>query len=236
VCAETHYQGQDLEALSDLPNYHAWILDDFAPYLRGRSVEIGAGVGTIARKIARLVDSLEVIEPANNLHDALERTLAGSGVTIHQGSVEDWLTTTQPGSWDSIVMVNVLEHIADDQKALDELRPMLRPGGHLLLFVPALPSLFSRMDAVLGHYRRYGLTELKAKTAKSGFTVQLAGYRDILGVPAWGLVHRLMGRTTFDRQAVQFYDRFGVPATRRLERLGRAPFGKNILLVARAEG
>lgn len=234
MTADSHYQGHDLEALSDLPNYHAWILDGFAPYLGGRAVEIGAGVGTIARKIAPLVESLDVVEPADNLQAPLAETLAGSGITIHHGSLEQWLAAAEPASCDSIVMVNVLEHVADDRCALVELRRALRPGGHLLLFVPALPALFSPMDEALGHHRRYTLDELVGKVVDVGFSVRTAGYRDFLGVLAWWLVHRVMGNTGFNRSAARFYDRVGVPLTRGLERLIGAPVGKNILLVARA--
>ena len=234
MSAESHYHGHDLEALSDLPNYHAWILDGFGPYLGGRAVEIGAGVGTIARKIAPRVTSLEVVEPADNLQDALAETLAGSGIAIHHGSLEQWLDAAEPASRDSIVMVNVLEHVADDRKALADLRRALRPGGHLLLFVPALPALFSPMDEALGHHRRYTLGELRAKVTEAGFTVPTAGYRDLLGVLAWWLVHRVMGNTGFNRQAARFYDRVGVPLTRGLEWVIGAPIGKNILLVAKA--
>lgn len=234
MTADSHYHGHDLEALSDLPNYHAWILGDFAPYLGGRAVEIGAGVGTIARKIAPMVESLEVVEPADNLQPALAETLAGSGITIHHGSLEQWLAAVEPASRDSIVMVNVLEHVADDRGALAALRRALQPGGHLLLFVPALPALFSPMDEVLGHHRRYTRSELVAKVEEAGFTVRTSGYRDLLGVAAWWLVHRVMGNTGFNRSAAKFYDRVGVPLTRLLERLVGAPVGKNILLVAKA--
>jgi len=234
LTAESHYHGHDLEALSDLPNYHAWILEGFGPYLGGRTVEIGAGVGTIARKIAPLVGSLEVVEPADNLQALLAEVLAGSGIAIHHGSLEQWLAAAEPASRDSIVMVNVLEHVADDRGALTALRRALRPGGHLLLFVPALPGLFSPMDEVLGHHRRYTLAELTAKVVEAGFTVRTSGYRDLLGVAAWWLIHRVMGNTGFNRSAARFYDRVGVPLTRGIERRLGAPVGKNILLVARA--
>jgi SAM-dependent methyltransferase len=124
--------------------------------------------------------------------------------------------------------------VADDREALVELRRVLRPGGHLLLFVPALPAVFSPMDEALGHHRRYTLAELRAKVVEAGFTVPSAGYRDLLGVAAWWLVHRVMGNTGFNRQAAKFYDRVGVPLTRGIERLMGAPIGKNILMVARA--
>ena len=76
-----------------------------------------------------------------------------------------------------IYAINVIEHIADDVAALAQLRELLRPGGKLVIFVPAFPMLYSEMDRRIGHFRRYRLTALASATERAGLVVDRAELR-----------------------------------------------------------
>jgi SAM-dependent methyltransferase len=232
---EATYEGQDLEALADMNNYVGWIIERFRPYLSGRAVEIGAGMGSISRRLLPLVDGLEAVEPADNLQPALRAALAGGNATIRHRTLEAWLAEAPPRSFDCVVMVNVLEHVADDRAALRGLREVLRPGGYLLLFVPALPALYSPLDRLLGHHRRYLRHDLAQAVEQAGLTLVSNQYMDVLGSLAWWLINRKLGARAFNPAMVRLYDRFGVPTTRALEAVLPAPFGKNLLTVARGD-
>jgi SAM-dependent methyltransferase len=80
---------------------------------------------------------------------------------------------------------NVLEHIEDDRKSLRDIRAIMQVGGKLAIYVPALPFLFSDMDAQVGHYRRYKRKELIEKVQESGFMVEKCYWNDCIGVAAW---------------------------------------------------
>lgn len=231
--ADGAYAGRDLEALAELPNYHRWILGRFAPYLRGAGIELGAGIGTISEKIRPSLDTLEVVEPSANLVPHLRGRFAGDGgVTVTETSLEDRLASAAAASFDTAVMVNVLEHIEDDGEALSGLFRILRPGGHLLLFVPAMPALYSAFDREVGHFRRYRRAELGQRLSAAAFRVVDLRYMDTLGIVPWWLVNTIGGRKDIDPRMAGLYDRIGVPVTRAVEGLVTPPCGKNLIAVA----
>lgn len=231
---EIDYHGDDLEALSTLKRYRRWIVAEFAPFLCGQVAEIGAGIGNYSEELLGHAEHLDMVEPAARPAQMLETRMAKKGrVRLIRSTAEDWAASVEPAYYDSVVMINVLEHIKDDRAMVAEIFRALKPGGHFLLFVPALMILFSRLDTLHGHYRRYGLDEAVRKVEEAGFVIEKARYVDVLGILPWLVINKWMGKTEFKPGMISLYDRFGIPLTRMVERLIRFPFGKNVLLVAR---
>jgi len=228
------YEGSDLEALSTLGRYQDWIIQTFRPYLGGRTVEFGAGLGNISALLRPHVSELDLVEPSANLAERLKARFAGDDkVRIFAEPLEGLVPATADKTYESIVLVNVLEHIKDDAAALSGLMRTLRPGGYLLLFVPALKFLFSDLDALHGHFRRYQLDEINDRTRAAGFEIIRSRYFDTVGVMPWWLLNTLMGATTFNPFLIRIYDAVLAPVSRVIDKLINPPFGKNILLVAR---
>ncbi|MBM3564785.1 MAG: class I SAM-dependent methyltransferase, partial [Alphaproteobacteria bacterium] len=210
-----HYEGRDLEALSGMSHYYDWIVEYFSPHLRGAVIEYGPGSGIISARLRPLAKSLELVEPSPNLAAMLrEKFAADAAVSIREQALESHIAALADGSRDCAVLVNVLEHLEDDRAALAHLFRVLRPGGTLLLFVPALPFLFSRLDAFYGHYRRYRRDALADLVRGAGFEVSLARYMDLIGVLPWWLFNTLGGATAFNPALVRIYNRFFVRLTR----------------------
>lgn len=227
------YEGDDLEALADMPNYYSWIMEIFAPFVSGNVVEYGAGVGTISARLHPAATSLTLVEPSSNLTSQLRDRFAGeTRITIAEQNLESHAAQLSDGCVDTLVLVNVLEHIEDDQDALDQLMRALRPGGHLLIFVPALQFLMSKFDRSVGHFRRYHKPDLLAKVEAAGGAIRLCRYFDIAGVLPWFIFNTVLGSLSFNPTLVSINDRYAVPLTRGLERIVSAPFGKNLILVA----
>lgn len=228
------YGGRDLEVLADMPNYHSWIMSWFSRYIRGRVVEYGAGTGTLSQYLRPLAQSLTLVEPSINLHSALQnRFLDDASVAIEAMTLEEHVVRTSTGTVDTVVLINVLEHIKDDASALAELSRILRPGGYALIFVPALAFLMSRLDELLGHFRRYHSVELKQKLRSAGLEVVGCRYFDCPGILPWFLVNKVFGSTSFSPALVKLYDRAAVPIARRAEALVPPPFGKNLVAISR---
>lgn len=223
-----------IDTLEGLDNYRNWILDEFRPHLAGHTVEIGAGSGSFSKKLIEHVPTLDLVEPSHELFQLLCSRLGHkSGVQLHMLGAEKWLLDAESASSDTVIMVNVLEHIEDDVGTLKQIHRTLRPGGALLLFVPALRFLFSRLDLEHGHFRRYEKHELETKVQQVGFDVAGAKYVDALGIIPWLVFNKWLGRTDFNEGMVRLYDSIGIPITRFLERLLPFPAGKNVLLIAK---
>ncbi len=151
----------ELEILATMPNYYGWIMETFAPFVRGHVVEYGAGTGTISQRLAALADKLALVEPSANLAAILRSKFRDDRkVEVIDQTLQQHVVQVGGAAVDTVVMVNVLEHIEDDRQALAVLLGMLRPAGHLLIFVPALQGLMSKLDLMFGHFRRYHRADL----------------------------------------------------------------------------
>jgi SAM-dependent methyltransferase len=233
------YEGQDLEALADIPNYQRWILHKFPVSPRGRVLEIGAGIGNLARHYVDRVDETVLLEPALNLRGRLEKAFRGrSNVHVVSALLEEVSgravdgVNFEPATFDTILLIDVLEHVDDDRAMLGRVHSLLRPGGSLLLFVPALPWLYGSLDALVQHKRRYTREGLRTVVASANLEVRFLRYFDVLGVLPWFLAGRVVKRKQFDELAAKLYDRTAVPVGVHLERYFAPPFGKNLICVA----
>jgi SAM-dependent methyltransferase len=227
------YFGKDLEAMSIANNYHQWILAEFFPYL-GRSVaEVGAGSGNFSTLLLQTnISSLTAFEPSPNMYPLLQETLSKDE---RARAVNGFFDGVHPGEhFDSVLYVNVLEHIEDDAAELANVYDALHPGGHLLIFVPALPCLFSGFDRQAGHLRRYRKKHLVGLVQRSGYAIIKARYFDITGIIPW-YINFVLRKKEFTSGGISLYDRMVVPVMRVLEGLIPPPIGKNILMVAKKD-
>ena len=173
----------------------------------------------------------------SDLVDHLRREFSGeANVTIVSTTVESYISAAPDGSSDNAVLVNVLEHIEDDAEVVSELFRLLRPGGHIMIFVPAMSWLFSPLDAAVGHHRRYEKGAMADLVGKAGFEIIDVRYFDLFGIVPWWLIYTLGGKMDFSPRLSRLYDRLIVPVTRALEALIPPPVGKNLVLVARKPG
>jgi SAM-dependent methyltransferase len=229
------YSGEELDALAEARNYYGWIVRRFAPYLGRRIVEVGAGIGTFAEhlRVAAPDARLTLVEPAANNWPHLSARFAGRPhVTTHRGYVAD---AGEPGSADTVVAVNVMEHVRDDGAFLADAHRLLSPGGHALLFVPALPAIYGSLDEAFEHYRRYTKAELTQRLRNAGFTPVSVAYTNLPGVLAWWMSGRVLGRRTVSARDAKLYDRWMIPWISRLERVWTPPVGQSLIAIARKE-
>jgi SAM-dependent methyltransferase len=230
---EVTYEGRDLEVLADMPNYYSWIMETFSPYVRGRVIEYGAGSGTVSKLLASLGDNLTLVEPSINLAENLHQQFdQDARFEVVCETLETHVLGAPESSASTIVLVNVLEHIEDDCVALLRLLKILEPGGHLLIFVPAMPILMSQLDRIHGHFRRYTKSEITQKVSEAGGKLITCRYFDVLGVLPWLILNKIMCSTGFNPALVRLNDRFIVPTSRFIERRYEPVFGKNLILVA----
>jgi SAM-dependent methyltransferase len=221
------------DALREASHYRAALLAEFRPWLRGLTLEIGAGIGQFTEVLlSHLTPEMFIaLEPDLGFCRQIQRKQ--SHIRIVCGTSACLGSACAP---QTIVSVNVLEHIADDTAELRLYNDCLRPhSGQLCLFVPARPELFSPLDQDFGHYRRYTRTDLRLKLEKAGFRLEKLHYFNSVGYLAWWLNFRLRRQRHFDAALVRFYDRFIFPVVHALESHGcRPPLGQSLLAVATA--
>jgi len=197
---------------------------DLLPSAPERVLDVGTGTGAGALLMAERWPTAEVtgidVAPA-----MIERAQAKTNDPRVSFLVAD-VATLDPGSgYDLVVLLNM-------PPFFEQMARLLRPGGHLVVFVPALAWLYSNFDREVGHFRRYSREGLRRIVEHAGFEVVSARYFDVAGVLPWYVYFTLMGRS-MGKGSVSLYDRWVVPPMRLVESVVPPPLGKNVLLVGR---
>ena len=224
----------ELDSLAGADRFLGWISDALLPHLGPRVLEVGAGVGSMAVRLAGAGHEVLAIEPADNVFPELvRRTVGVGGVTARQVTSQELLAEGTAG-FDSVVYVSVLEHIEDDVTELRTAHGLLRPGGTVAVFVPAMPSLYGSIDHKSGHFRRYDRRALEAAVQAAGLELVHVSYMDALGIAPYFVMYRVLRSDSLSSGVTRLYDRALVPVSRFLEaRVGAPPRGKNLVAVAR---
>ena len=224
--SETTYSGRDnLEAMKKATRYNDFLIGLIRKNAVGDlALDHGAGAGTFAKPVSEGDINVLCMEP----DDTLRAELADSGLDV-AASLEE----IPDGSVDYAYTLNVLEHIEDDRKAIADLYRCLKPGGRILVYVPAFQILFSQMDDHVGHFRRYRRKPLIQVLRSVGFDVSQGRYVDSLGFLAT-LVYKLVGDRSgsVSPGSVAFYDSLIFPLSRVIDFLSVGSFGKNLAIVA----
>jgi SAM-dependent methyltransferase len=221
----------EFAALGEAVNYRNTLVREFAPWLCGRVLEVGAGIGQMSallRKQPR-VSELVAIEPDERFSARFHEN--APNVRLVNGTVEALGADT---AWNAIVSINVLEHIKDDSGELERYRRLLAERrGALCLFVPAGPEIYAPIDKDFGHFRRYTRCSLKSKLADAGFAVVRLRYFNVIGYFGWWWTFRVRKKRCFDTKTVRLFDRRIFPLTSAIERvLPPPPLGQSLLAVA----
>ena len=225
--APAAYSGiENLEVMREAKNYNRFLLSLITRRLRpgDKVLDFGAGNGTFSLPLWQRGVDLVCVEP----DPILNSRLAQSGLQAHAGIDE-----IADASIDLVYTFNVLEHIAEDAATTRRLANKLKPGGSILVYVPAFEILFTAMDRKVGHLRRYRRGPLVALLAAAGLRAVEARYVDSLGFAA-ALLYRAIGNHSgeIDRRALKIYDRLVFPASRAADLLLSRWLGKNLLASA----
>ena len=220
---------ETLEQLSGAARYNRWMFDRLRRWVGRRVLEIGSGIGNLS---AFLVDR-ERLVLTDTREEYLER-LRQRFAEHRNVAVERLYLPNEHGAlagqhFDTIICLNVLEHVDDDIGSLAQIRGMLAPGGRLVLLVPALPALYGTMDRALGHHRRYKRRALAELLRTTGYAVPHIEYFNLAGVPGWWLAGRVLRRPMIPPGSLKLYDAL-VPLFR-LERLLPWRVGQSLIAI-----
>ncbi len=230
------YVGSELEIFAEAANWRAYWQAQVRPYLGRRVLEVGAGIGSVTRTLcAQDAERWVALEPDSSLAGGL-RAQARAGDLPAACEVRAGTTADLGKSevFDSVLYIDVLEHIKDDRKELVQAAQHLVRGGHLIVLAPAHRALFTAFDAAIGHYRRYGRTDL-VQLVPPGTSLLRARYLDSVGMLA-SLANRFFLRSSNPTVAqIRFWDRAMVRVSRLLDPILGFCVGKSVLVVWRKD-
>ncbi len=222
---------QTLQKMKKLHRYNRWIFSKFQPFLGRRILEIGSGTGNITKFLLDRDFILATdVEPKylTHLRNTFEKykKFKIEHLDISGAETEHYRSF----HIDSVICLNVLEHVEQDEIALRRIFSLLEPGGRLLLLVPSHPSIYGSIDKHLGHHRRYGRRELENKLEAVGFKILLMKYFNRTGTLGWFLNSKVLRRKSLPSFQMRIYNLL-VPLLK-LEKFFPLPFGTSLLAVA----
>jgi SAM-dependent methyltransferase len=226
-------------AMASASNYYAWIASEFQPILGQRVLDIGGGHGAHLEHIVSKLRHVSSVDLSPECVREMEERFSGERFTALCGDITEpsFLERLVAERFDTIVCVNVLEHIEQDGAATRAMATILRrTAGRLFLFVPAHPFLYGTPDVLAGHFRRYRRRDLQTLLSKAGFEDIHTRHFNWFGALPYFVNSRILRPKSLggsvDSQIVLF-DRYCVPILRRLDPWIPFPFGQSLVATAR---
>jgi len=225
------YTGYDLQIISGAKNYNKWIINSFNPYIKGKVIEVRAGHGNISELLSEQSTSLISVDPDENNCTIIRNKLKFySHTKVFSGFLKD-LSLKDGVKTDSIVYINVPEHIENEIEELSLAKNLLNSECYICNFVPALQMLYGTVDKQVGHYRRYSKKNLiDLFENKLKMKIVIINYFDIAGVIPWYILSCVLKLTGQNPTTVKIYDKLVVPVMSRIEKHLKLPFGKKIYI------
>jgi SAM-dependent methyltransferase len=227
------YAADDLETMQEARRYSAHLFNLFRQYLGKRVLEVGSGIGTMSRPLADIADLVVGLEPNVNCVARLQEAMRGHPrFVLHACHLEECdraeLTAHR---FDTVVCVNVLEHIEDDAAALRTFKDVLIANGRVLIFVPAVQAAYGPLDAELGHHRRYSKPTLARAFADAGLDLLTLRYTNPIGLLGWMYNAHISKSTAHSPGQVKLFETLVAPWALPLERLIPPPVGLSLVAV-----
>ena len=229
----TEYEGhENLETAVKRKNFTKWVMDETFSKLKGDILEIGSGLGTYSEQIIKNHPDSKITLSDISLSyiQNLKKSFLSDSVNVFKLdlNIKDDFKEIGYDKFDSIIAINVLEHVKDDEFALSELYKMLKNNGTLIILVPANKFLYNIIDKNIGHWRRYTKKELKNRLSEKNFLIEKIYSFNILGILGWFLNGNIFKKSEINQNASSLFDKL-VPFMKILEKYSGRPFGLSVI-------
>ena len=224
------YPGEELVLFQQATHWKKYFSRQIKPYIKGNVLEVGAGIGSTTLLLNDgSADQWLMLEPdaqlSAQLKSKIETKALPANCRLQTGTI-DQLTST----FDTIIYIDVLEHIEDDGEELKKAAQLLCAGGYIIVLSPAFNFLYSRFDKAIGHRRRYNKKMLRNITP-ANLQACSRRYYDTVGYLA-ALMNKLFLRQKYPTlKQVMFWDKWMVPVSKILDKFFLHSFGKSIIAV-----
>lgn len=222
----------------ELSNYRKYQYDLIGGHIGKSILEIGSADRSLTNQIVNNISGIErllSIEPSHTLMELYKDKYSFPEFVEFESIDLFDMNEGSHGLFDTIILVHVLEHIENDREALTHLHSLLKPGGKILIEVPAMPFLFSVHDKMLGHFRRYNKKNFRKMVDNQLFEIKHLWFQDEIGMIGSFIFFKILGIKLKSKQGVSlvknqgvFYDKYIIPFERFYEKFIRFPFGLSL--------
>jgi SAM-dependent methyltransferase len=224
--------------MEEAHNDNRWVVGAFAPYIGQSLLEIGIGHAGYYNYLPPLTSYVGLDIDATTVAEA--RVRYPDRQFVQADAADPALPELLAGTpIDTVLCVNVLEHIERDRETIASLLRILTPGGHLLLFVPAFRQLYTDLDRLAGHVRRYSRAEVAALVPSAGYEIARLAYFNPIGGLGWWLNGLISHRSLETKEVtgqVRLFDTWILPVSRLVDPLTSPFFGQSVVCVIRRAG
>lgn len=226
---------QTLEVISKADRFNRWMYETIRPHCHGNILEIGSGVGNISSFF--VLDNFQItlsdvnayylqqlknkFDGASNLKSIIFLDLQQEGFQNTHGEMQNF--------FDTVFLLNVLEHIEHEDRAVDNCKYLLKKGGTLIVLVPAYSWLHSKLDKELHHWRRYSLRQLNRLFIANNFLVKNQFYFNAVGIGAW-LYAKVFGLSHVPQKEMKLYNKV-VPVAKWIDKIVQGKFGLSAIII-----
>lgn len=213
-------------------NYNLWIINMLKPFIANDILEVGCGIGNLTFYLRHL-GQLTCLDKSQRYIDHMK--IDYPEIKFYCRDISNVRVCSIVNErFNTIVCVNVLEHVEKDLNALTNMFALLKQKGRLLLYVPALMGLYGTMDEELGHFRRYEKNELERKLRHTGFTIERFQYSNFLSMIGWFINGKILRSVRVSVPQSLLFDKL-VPLLARMERIAPPMVGMSLFAVARKQ-
>lgn len=227
---DTLLQQKNFEQLANAKKYYRWLVETFSSWIGNRVLEVGCGQGNITTNLLDKQYVVGIDFDEEYLTNIRKRFATNKNFRAENRDITKDVTALQAHHFDTIVCMNVIEHIDDEVWAARKMYSILEPGGHIIMLAPAFNFLYSPYDRKVGHYRRYTKKSLRESLESSGFAVKKVYYFNMLGALGWFVVFKLLKRDFTGSKKVSLLEKL-TPFLSFVERVIPVPFGLSVIAV-----
>jgi 2-polyprenyl-3-methyl-5-hydroxy-6-metoxy-1,4-benzoquinol methylase len=224
------YPGQELAFFEKAINWKSYFASLLLPYMGTNVLEVGSGIGaTTALLNQNASRRWTLLEPDETMHAILEEKIRARGPFSNCILLKQTISgLDKKETFDTIIYIDVLEHIEDDKREMLLAVDLLKKGGHLMILSPAYPFLFSPFDKAIGHYRRYTANSLEAAMPPGLKPVSIR-YLDSVGFFA-SLANKMFLQQKYPTEKqIRMWDKWMIPVSKTTDKIFFHSFGKSIL-------
>jgi 2-polyprenyl-3-methyl-5-hydroxy-6-metoxy-1,4-benzoquinol methylase len=234
ITGDQRIQSEVLEGLATAVNHRRWFVELALPYLGDNPIEIGSGLGDYALEWAEYLPRFTATEADPDRLVLLKERMADQPkIDVRQMLLP---AADAGGEYSAAVSYNVLEHIEDHVGALRSMAELVRPGGRIILIVPAFMFAMSQVDIATGHIRRYTKKSMRAAMTGAGLQIEKLHYANALGLIGYYGATSIFKLAPKEGPMVKVYDSVVLPVTKAAESIVKPPFGQSVFVVAKVPG